>query len=126
MNKTHDAIEALAPVLLRLRHETLQGFHREPDAYVLPKSLDPGPYDGPGATDIPAVVLGRPVIWSDDERLGVFIEVPHGRVVSQPTHLIRRDGSILCGDTTPGRMSFTTLHNVTCSQCRDLAAGLPR
>lgn len=74
-----ERIRALAPTLYRMREEAIAGFRREPSAYVLPKQLDPGRYEGPDASDSPAMILGRPIIWSDDDRVGIFIETPDFR-----------------------------------------------
>jgi len=64
-------IRALFPDLMRLRRQHLD--HIAYATVVLPAALNPGAYEGPGATNAPAYYLGMPVEWSDDGELGIRI-----------------------------------------------------
>lgn len=72
------------PQLLALQAELQASDHRVVGA-VLPAQLDPGPYEGEDATDIPAQIMGLPVIWGNTL----------GLVVAADSHLARQaDGSL--------------------------------
>lgn len=64
-------IQGTIPGLMYLRAK-LHKEHLSASAVVLPAHMDPGPYDGPDATDAPATLLGLPIVWGD--RVGLVIE----------------------------------------------------
>ena len=57
-------IKTAMPRLMARRADLLdRGF--EVVGVMLPTSMDPGTYDGPGATDIHATIMGVPVVWGE-------------------------------------------------------------
>lgn len=71
------------PQLLALEAELRANGHRIVGA-VLPAHLDPGKYDGEGATDMPAQFMGLPVTWGAEV----------GLIVAADSHLARIGNSL--------------------------------
>lgn len=68
-------ILTLIPGLVRLESEIARTTSRRPIGVVLPARLNPGRYDGPGATDAPSQVMGYPITWGEDEHVGLIISL---------------------------------------------------
>lgn len=66
-----DQIMALMPMVLRLQAD-MRKAGMNPCAVMLPAELDPGAYDGPDATDVPAQFMGLPVVWG--ATVGLVVE----------------------------------------------------
>lgn len=60
-----DKINELLPRLMYLKAEFRKNMNREPDAVMLPWQLNPGRYEGEGATDVEASIMGLPVVWGN-------------------------------------------------------------
>lgn len=61
----------MGAVLVKLTYLRESGF--EPYAVMMPSELNPGVYDGPDATPLPAMFIGLPVVWGD--RVALLVEV---------------------------------------------------
>lgn len=55
--------EECMPQLLVLDGQMRRETGRQPVAVMLPERYDPGVYDGEDATDMPAQMMGLPVVW---------------------------------------------------------------
>lgn len=70
----YDEIMSRMPGLMYERHK-LMAAYIHPTAVMLPARLNE-PYDGPDATDHKATLMGLPVLWVDEERWGLVIDIP--------------------------------------------------
>lgn len=64
-------LELVMPLVQQAKYSE-RNLHRRTDAWVLPASADPWLGREGGVETI----FGRPVIWSPEERYGLFYEVP--------------------------------------------------
>jgi hypothetical protein len=73
-NDAYNEIMSRMPGLMYERHK-LQMAYIQPTAVMLPARLNV-PYDGEDATDAKATLMGLPVVWVDEERWGLVVEIP--------------------------------------------------